>query len=75
MWDLIVSLPDHCLSFYFVENHTLKNPPRWCKKVYWHLKVMRIVLLKIKFEFPKLSLMHITLLFTLHVFVIYVLLI
>ena len=20
MWDLIVSVPDHCLSFYFIEN-------------------------------------------------------
>ena len=21
MWDLIVSVPDHCLSFYFVKSH------------------------------------------------------
>ena len=21
MWDLIVSVPDHCLSFYFTNNH------------------------------------------------------
>ena len=21
MWDLIVSVPDHCLSFYFITNH------------------------------------------------------
>ena len=24
IWDLIVSVPDHCLSFYFVEIHILK---------------------------------------------------
>ena len=23
MWDLIVSVPDHCLSFYFVQNKRL----------------------------------------------------
>ena len=28
MWDLIVSVPDHCLSFYFVYTHSqLKNAP------------------------------------------------
>ena len=26
MWDLIVSVPDHCLSFYFT---TLIWPPNW----------------------------------------------
>ena len=26
MWDLIVSVPDHCLSFYFVDNeNSLKS--------------------------------------------------
>ena len=23
MWDLIVSVPDHCLSFYFVSYHII----------------------------------------------------
>ena len=23
MWDLIVSVPDHCLSFYFSNNHRI----------------------------------------------------
>ena len=23
MWDLIVSVPDHCLSFYFLSNYTV----------------------------------------------------
>ena len=23
MWDLIVSVPDHCLSFYFPNDHTI----------------------------------------------------
>ena len=27
MWDLIVSVSDHCLSFYFSENICLQNPP------------------------------------------------
>ena len=26
MWDLIVSVPDHCLSFYFTQNKFLKIP-------------------------------------------------
>ena len=25
MWDLIVSVPDHCLPFYFVYNSSLKS--------------------------------------------------
>ena len=28
MWDLIVSVPDHCLSFYFVVPSDV--PPFWC---------------------------------------------
>ena len=27
MWDLIVSVPDHCLSFYFSENAALIQWP------------------------------------------------
>ena len=27
MWDLIVSVPDHCLSFYFTENNTKRERP------------------------------------------------
>ena len=25
IWDLIVSVPDHCLSFYFIQIHDLKD--------------------------------------------------
>ena len=25
MWDLIVSVPDHCLSFYFVDRELCQN--------------------------------------------------
>ena len=28
MWDLIVSVPDHCLSFYFTVDQTLKAASR-----------------------------------------------
>ena len=42
MWDLIVSVPDHCLSFYFpkilmkIEN--LKHKNFTITKAYWFLK-------------------------------------
>ena len=32
MWDLIVSVPDHCLSFYFLNihrGHFVKSPKVW----------------------------------------------
>ena len=29
MLDLIVSVPDHCLSFYFGEVQTCTNPEQW----------------------------------------------
>ena len=35
IWDLIVSVPDHCLSFYFVSvmtSVTLRN--HWCRKLF-----------------------------------------
>ena len=32
MWDLIVSVPDHCLSFYFVEKIKLKQKQKKKKK-------------------------------------------
>ena len=28
MWDLIVSVPDHCLSFYFINSHVLTSTTR-----------------------------------------------
>ena len=38
MWDLIVSVPDHCLSFYFVDFilrglHVLKSSRALCPRV------------------------------------------
>ena len=30
MWDLIVSVPDHCLSFYFVHVHLAISFPPVC---------------------------------------------
>ena len=39
MWDLIVSVPDHCLSFYFVRE-LLKNNVDFCSQM---LRVIRIV--------------------------------
>ena len=29
MWDLIVSVPDHCLSFYFEDNVFLHIIKKW----------------------------------------------
>ena len=29
MWDLIVSVPDHCLSFYFERTNLLHNIRNW----------------------------------------------
>ena len=28
MWDLIVSVPDHCLSFYFLNTDKSKDPSK-----------------------------------------------
>ena len=43
MWDLIVSVPDHCLSFYFEKANIkfLKTDVKWinCR---WKLKSMTI---------------------------------
>ena len=34
MWDLIVSVPDHCLSFYF------SNAKSGCCKIYLHFIII-----------------------------------
>ena len=31
MWDLIVSVPDHCLSFYFRQERALNTTTLWIK--------------------------------------------
>ena len=35
MWDLIVSVPDHCLSYYYVEISCTVFPA-WVHKSYWN---------------------------------------
>ena len=44
MWDLIVSVPDHCLSFYTVwaPSGLLQTIPMWClvQTDLFHLKFM-----------------------------------
>ena len=47
MWDLIVSVPDHCLSFYFAANEELHQSHRVGmvrnKSNYVTMKIRRIV--------------------------------
>ena len=36
MWDLIVSVPDHCLSFYFVQKKKYnRNVPKFSDREVW----------------------------------------
>ena len=45
MWDLILSVPDHCLSFYFVNELTFH--PRWSLDMFvlcnWLCNVVTVV--------------------------------
>ena len=45
MWDLIVSVPDHCLSFYFV--YYIK----YLVSVYWKMIQLSSDIMRISIEF------------------------
>ena len=48
MWDLIVSVPDHCLSFYFTRPKSRKVDGNYL--YYFHVEVLDLYLLQQHFS-------------------------
>ena len=56
MWDLIVSVSDHCLSFYFTENHLFliwKQPFHRLKYLKYSIYIRKSIYIRIGRGTPK----------------------